>query len=732
MRLETNARSRCERERANNRGNNVDRSNSSELIKEAQALLARSWRVFPLRRGEKRPVLNDWPNKATTDATVIAEWWARWPGANVGIATGAGSGLVVLDIDPRHGGDESLREREQKHGPLPETVEALTPSGGRHVYFRHPGGSIRNSAGQLGAGLDIRGDGGYVVAPPSVRADGHAWVWEAEHHPDDIAVADLPPWLLRLIAQDSKNGKARWDSAQPIISEGKRNETLTSLAGKLRREGLGKEEIYLALQGVNQARCKPPLADDEVRQIADSIGRCPLPATRADERPSFPIEVLPSPIRRFVEEGAASFPCPPDFLAIPTLCSIGAAIGRSRVLEVKPGWVETARLWWGYVAPPGDMKTPSLCLAERWAKDRQREDFQLWREETREYEQALERWKKRPKGDDASKPEPPVLRQTFVSDTTIEALGKALQENPRGLALIADELSGFFLGIGQYKKNGGSDRKHYLSIWAGKGLKVDRLTRGPVFVPSPFLAVTGGIQPDVLKDLDPETGLRDGMIHRLLLVEPTPIPATYTEQAVSSEALAAMGQLYAELYALRPEREDFEAGIFQPVVLRMADEAKNQWRDWYSEHAAEVAASSFPNLLKGPWAKLRGYSVSLALILALAEEPGAAVVGLRPVLGAITLIEEYLKPHLRRLYPHMLKKAPNEFDRCRRAVVDALQQHSRTYKELRQAIGGRYRGDLVRTVLDDLKDAGEAETRPKAGARAGVEDWKLTSEEGDL
>ena len=461
-------------------------------------------------------------------------------------------------------------------------------------------------------------------------------------------------------------------------------------------------------------------------------GASELDPTAINDRPPFPLDVLPEPILRFVDEGAAAFPCPPDFLAIPTLCLIGAAIGRTRVLEVKPGWVETARLWWGFVAPPGDMKTPSLALADRWARDRQGADYHDWKRETDEYEQRLEQWRKRAKGDDSLKPEAPRLRQTFISDTTIEALGQALYENPRGLAFIADELSGFVLGIGQYKKQGGADRKHYLSIWAGKGLKVDRLSRPSLYIPSPFLTVTGGIQPDVLKDLDPETGLRDGMMHRLLLVEPIPIPAVYTEQTVSPETLNAMGRLYRELYALRPKREDPECGIYEPQVLRMTDEAKEQWIKWYEGHAAEVAAPSFPDLLKGPWAKLRGYSASLALILGLAESPNTSAVGLAPVLGAITLVEEYLKLHLRRLYPRMLRKAPNEFDRCRKVVIDALQQHSRTYKQLRQTIGGRFRGELVRAVLDDLRDAGEADTRPKVGARAGVEEWVLVSAGGNL
>ena len=104
---------------------------------------------------------------ASTDPAVIAEWWRRWPSANVGIRTGAECGLVVLDVDTPKGGAGTLAELERKHGKLPATARVLTGGGGEHIYFRHPGRELRNSAGRLGAGLDTRGDGGYVVAPPS-------------------------------------------------------------------------------------------------------------------------------------------------------------------------------------------------------------------------------------------------------------------------------------------------------------------------------------------------------------------------------------------------------------------------------------------------------------------------------------------------------------------------------------------------------------------------------------
>jgi hypothetical protein len=133
-------------------------------------------------------------HEATTDVVTIHGWWQRWPRANVAIRTGLGSGLVVIDVDPPHGGADSLAVLTAAHGPLPSEIAVRTGSGGAHLYLAHPGGQVRNSAGtRLGAGIDVRGDGGYVIAPPSVHANGDRYSWSS-------LVAEAPPpvpdWLV--------------------------------------------------------------------------------------------------------------------------------------------------------------------------------------------------------------------------------------------------------------------------------------------------------------------------------------------------------------------------------------------------------------------------------------------------------------------------------------------------------------------------------------------------------
>lgn len=162
---------------------------------------SRGWRVIPIPPGYKYPRgIDAWETKATTDRDRITRYWAKHPDHGIGIATGPESGIFIVDIDPDDGGRDSLAALEAEHGPLPDTVMAITGNNGDHYVFNWPqDGEIRNSAsGVLGIGIDVRGIGGqFVVAPTIHPATGWAYRWEVEHDPmDGIAVADAPPWLL--------------------------------------------------------------------------------------------------------------------------------------------------------------------------------------------------------------------------------------------------------------------------------------------------------------------------------------------------------------------------------------------------------------------------------------------------------------------------------------------------------------------------------------------------------
>jgi hypothetical protein len=226
--------------------------------------------------------------EATSDKVTIRAWWRQWPGASVGIATGAVSGLVVLDVDPRNDGDRSLWELESRHGKIPHTVEALTGGGGRHIFFSHPraGLVVRNATGLGGLpGLDVRGDNGYIVAPPSLHSSGRAYEWEASSHPDEVRPAPMPSWLLDMLRRSPAGSgvpapgppAADWRAlVAQGVEEGRRNQAVAALAGHLLRRGI---DPFVALQLViawNSTVNRPPLPAAEVVRTVNSIAGAEL------------------------------------------------------------------------------------------------------------------------------------------------------------------------------------------------------------------------------------------------------------------------------------------------------------------------------------------------------------------------------------------------------------------------------------------------------------------------
>jgi hypothetical protein len=197
--------------------------------------------------------------------------FAKYPNASsIGIATGKISNIFVVDIDVKNGGvgEESFRQLVEQYGDITDTVEAITWSGGRHLYFVYPEQGIGCMVG-VRDGIDIRGDGGYVIAPPS-EVEQNKYLWEFSHHPDGIPIARAPEWLLRILAESNSNHRNKSSTISDKIPIGRRNTTLTSVGGTLRHRGASFETIKQALLAINAAQCCPPLSEDEVQNIAKS------------------------------------------------------------------------------------------------------------------------------------------------------------------------------------------------------------------------------------------------------------------------------------------------------------------------------------------------------------------------------------------------------------------------------------------------------------------------------
>ncbi len=263
-------------------------SNSNRASQPIQSAALRyaalGFSVFPCAPGGKNPIKPHGCKDATTEPAVVENWWRRRPNANIGLST---QGLLVVDVD---GPDNPWPEDAQHKVDLENAPTSQTPRGGHHHVFRQPQGfDWKNTAGKLALRVDTRGNGGYILVPPSRGGNGtYTWITELNDGFDKLP--EPPEWLIaqlegrELLACSVEVTPAASPEMMPPpkqdpppdgnpIPHGHRNTTLASLGGSMRRVGMSQREVHAALSRVNADRCKPPLASREVQTIAASICR---------------------------------------------------------------------------------------------------------------------------------------------------------------------------------------------------------------------------------------------------------------------------------------------------------------------------------------------------------------------------------------------------------------------------------------------------------------------------
>lgn len=237
----------------------------SKLGRAACKYARQGFHVFPLKPRGKTPLVEEGFRAATNDVEQVREWWREHPNANIGFAPGP-SGYVVLDLDSPKAADMARRLGASAAGTR---AVQTGREGGQHLHFRRPSFEIGNRP--LDRHIDVRCDKGYVILPPSIHPTGVRYRWLDASRP----IADLPPAVARQLRkrQDDGRGDRPGDPLPKLLRKGERNTHLTSLAGTMRRPGMGLEGIRAALQKENESRCVPPLESDEIDRIAASVMR---------------------------------------------------------------------------------------------------------------------------------------------------------------------------------------------------------------------------------------------------------------------------------------------------------------------------------------------------------------------------------------------------------------------------------------------------------------------------
>ena len=375
-----------------------------------------------------------------------------------------------------------------------------------------------------------------------------------------------------------------------------------------------------------------------------------FPHRRCDEFRPFPLESLPPLIHTFIEEASVAMGCDPTYVALPLLSALGSAIGNTRRIRLKNGWCEPPILWMLTVGESGSMKTPGFKCALKLLREiqedalrRYAEEMAVWKIEKSAYDAAL----KNRKSDCAEgslpregcePPQQPTADRYLVMDTTVEALAPILSENPRGVLLARDEMSGWFGSFERYAKGGagGADAAHWLVTWSGENMQIDRKTGDKRFinVPSACVSVTGGIQPAVLRRVLGQKHRESGMAARFLFAFPPRRLKVWTEAEPNPCTERRIRNLFKALLALKPVNSP--RGDWTPVELGLNNESLALWKDFYNAHAQEQ--SELEGDVAAAWSKLEAYPARFALIDHIVRtESGAIDVADSNTIGVVSM-----------------------------------------------------------------------------------------------
>jgi hypothetical protein len=426
------------------------------------------------------------------------------------------------------------------------------------------------------------------------------------------------------------------------------------------------------------------------------------------DAPEFPVDAMPEACQKLVREAAKAIGCPPELVGVPMLAVLGSAIGNSRVIKLKEGWEEGVGIYATLIADPGEKKTPAMKVALEPAQKEHARLKEHYLKEADEHKAEVRQWEVDRKANARNDlpapppPEAPIMERTVVEDTTVEALGVRLAQNPRGLLVSRDELSDWVRSMDQYKQGGrGADRQFWLSAWSNTYTSVDRKGREePLFLPRPFVGVVGAIQPGVLPELG--AGREDGMMDRFLFAYPLPVPSAWSDHEISPVSRGEYARLYEGLREHYMNTNDH--GDPEPVRIHFSPDAKELFKGAVNELGAERHRPGFPARLKGPYSKLEAYLARLSLILALARAANTGVaerVEEDDVLAAVVLVD-YFKGMARRVY----RENPRE--RLAEDVAKFVEGKSGHFKDepnvLHKQLDSRYKQSRSDELTKKLKD----------------------------
>lgn len=620
------------------------------------------WSLFPayLKDGKKKSFLSakyapggaNWG--ATADLGQLRKNFLRYTTAGVGLPTGTVNNLIVVDVDTIKGhgvdGKAALRALEKKHGKLPKTLMAKTPSGSEHYYFRRPDVPFKLKSMTIAAGVDVKADGGMVIAPPSTRPDGKCeWV------DPDVAIAPAPDWLIDEIKDEDHQGNGHDPFAEGLyepLSEDKITEGCEIIATSLPNDdddwdswntkGLKIVAVapddrgFAAFDGYSQRSNKydadvtrdkwnkfhtsPPTkispgsfihlvreADPDWSPRGDSDEPAEewktKPKTNGATPPTdvgIPIDLwsgsqtsvalprglLPSIIEAFAFSHADQKGCDPAGFALGALVACSTVIPDKIKIQPKRNDPGWRQSARFWFGLVGDPSTMKTTIFSETMAPIDR----INRKMVIEYMKAMEEWEQLDRDEKRETPKP-TKERIKIEDVTVEGVQQIMADSPEGVILCRDELSGYFGGMDRYSggKRGSAsfDRSFYLQAYDGRSYTVDRASADSRHIENLSINIFGGIQSDVIRKVVLEAS-HDGLIERFNMIMLR--SATVGKDVPVSPEAKLYETLIDKLYKLR-KRHDDDLVRFDDEAIKVREELEHKHLRW-----AELTRSSSPRL----------------------------------------------------------------------------------------------------------------------------------------
>jgi len=617
---------------------------TTSLLQSALAYAGRGWPVFPLKPADKTPMTRHGHNESTCNENIIRRWWDQWPEANVGIAVGAKAGFWVLDVDGENG-SRSLVILENEFGPLPETLEQRTGGGGRQLFFRwRDTREVRNKQSvphpklPKKTDIDIRGEGGYIVAPPSIHPDTkQKYDWP---YGDQTPIADAPLAWLDFVAPKARK-LMPWERVEPQPLP------VPSLSGQgtpvVERARRYLSECEPAIQGAGghnallwaaRAMVVGFQLDDRTALAllwSEFNPRCSPPWNRADR----------SEVKDFERKIAEARRTPGEKPSGWLLDEYGLRTGADVLAQIAQGQVSAANLLGKLKAKPA-----TEPQGDEEAPEPQRAPFPLhhFPEPIADYCRQVAKahvvdesfvglpalvvagaamgnawrlWLKKgftvpptiwgalvgASGTNKSGPLDEIVTplrtpipidqiqeamlnpqgRTVVSDATLEAVIARMGENPRGLLVFRDELAGWAKSFNAYKRQGG-DEQAWLEFWGAKEYTLDRKTDNEQkTIPAASCCVLGGIQPRVLVECCDPGKMASGLVPRILIACPPASDMYWSAEEVDEQASTAWHEAVRWLRSRPFAGLDPNTCRFAPHIFKLSDEAQDHYVGFFNQ-----------------------------------------------------------------------------------------------------------------------------------------------------